>query len=82
MSLWERLRKSIEKSHSVSPSGETDHSGKHEAEMAKENAQLNLRQVRRTGTEISQVAESLRQLRARNHFGEAVQLAMMARKRG
>lgn len=51
-----------------------------EATHAIENAQVNLRRAQTQGVEVGRVSESLRELRYRNHFGEAIEAAMMRRR--
>lgn len=48
-----------------------------EAQEAKLRAEKALRDAKQRRVEINEVANSLKVLRARNHFGESIQIAMM-----
>jgi hypothetical protein len=50
-----------------------------EAEHALEEAQNKLKEVKRRGPAVKRVAEELRQVQRRNHFGEQLEAIMMRR---
>lgn len=60
-----------------------DHMARAEQEapqVAKELARHALDSAHRQAAEVSEFSESLRKLRERNHFGEALDIAMQRRK--
>lgn len=44
-----------------------------EADEALKDAQANLKRVKRRGGEVSRIAESLKEIRERNHFAEQME---------
>jgi F0F1-type ATP synthase membrane subunit b/b' len=58
-----------------------DADGEGEAEQAREDAQTALHDVRRQSEEARHIAQALRDLKERNHFGESIEAAMARRKR-
>lgn len=54
--------------------------GRAEAEQALKEARKDLRKVERRGTEVTNVVESLKELRERNHFGEALDAILIQRR--
>lgn len=52
-----------------------------ESAAALKDAKQNLRIVQKRGPEVSRVADALKDMRERNHFGEALQ-EIIVRKRG
>jgi hypothetical protein len=53
--------------------------GLHEAEKAKENSLLAQQEIQTQGQEVRKVAQSLRTMRAQNHFGDAIERSMRTR---
>lgn len=51
-----------------------------EATKALEDAKKNLREVKERGTEVTEVAEALKEIRQRNHFAEALEDLLTRRK--
>lgn len=55
--------------------------GRKEAITARDNAWAALGEARQRREEVHKVTTSLAELRARNHFGESIEIAMMRREK-
>lgn len=51
-----------------------------DAEDALKDAQKNLREVKRRGEKVTEVAENLRRIRERNHFAEQLEELIIKRR--